>query len=80
MIDIILNCTKGQHYEIMKAIRPFVTLSNVEIARMAEVSPGLVSAVFAGVNTNTKILDIIFSNISEGWEDVLPDFVKLEKI
>jgi hypothetical protein len=76
MVEYIEKCTKEQQFAIMKAIKPFVTISQVEISRQTNMSSSLVAAVFAGVNNNPVVLKIIFLNLKDGWEDSLPSFAK----
>jgi len=55
----------------MDKIRPFCNMSNTDIALIANVSPSLVSYVWAGVNRNQSVINTILLNLSDGWEDVV---------
>ena len=46
-------------------------MSNTDIALAADVSPSLVSYVWAGVNKNQSVINTILLNLSDGWEDVI---------
>lgn len=59
------SMTSQERYLLLKEIRPGIKLSSVEIARMANVSTGLVSMFFAGMSTNDEILKIVREAISE---------------
>jgi len=76
MLEIIKHLTKQQQFEFFKAIRPKIKMSQSEISRAADVSHGLVSAVFNGINQNVKVIEIIELNIESGWETLIPEHLK----
>ena len=76
MFDIIKSLSKQQQFEFFQAIRGKIALSQSEIARSANVSHGLVSAVFNGINQNQKVIEIIELNIEDGWETLIPEHLK----
>jgi hypothetical protein len=69
-MHIIMN-EKQKQRQIMDKIKPFCTLSNTNIAILADVSPSLVSYVWAGIGRNETVLKTILSNLSEGWDEVV---------
>lgn len=71
-IEQIRSMTKQQQFALLKAVRPFLDLTIVEVAREADVSPALVNYVFQGVNSNEKVLAVIFNNLKPGYETAIP--------
>ena len=59
MLDIIKSLSKQQQFEFFQAIRGKIALSQSEIARAANVSHGLVSAVFNGIKKKKKVIEMI---------------------
>ena len=72
MEQIVLNMSKQEQYMFFQKIRHLIPISQSEIARLADVSGALVSAVFNGINTNPKIIQIIELNINDGWQSFIP--------
>jgi transcriptional regulator with XRE-family HTH domain len=72
MVEIIGQMSKQEQYQFFQNIRHLIPLSQSEIARLADVSSALVSAVFNGINTNPKVIQIIELNIEDGWESFVP--------
>lgn len=70
MHTMTLN-TKQKQRQIMDRLKPFCKMSNTDIALAADVSPSLVSYVWAGVNKNQSVINTILLNLSDGWEDVI---------
>lgn len=66
----ILNKKKEQR-ALLEKIKPYCPLSHTAIAIEADVSAALVGYVWAGVNANPKVLDVIINNLTQGWEDEL---------
>ena len=66
----VMNSKQIQR-QTMDKIRPFCNMSNTDIALIANVSPSLVSYVWAGVNRNQSVINTILLNLSDGWEDVV---------
>jgi len=77
MFEIINSLSKQEQFEFFQSIRSKIAISQSEIARAANVSHGLVSAVFNGMNKNQKVIEIIELNIQDGWQELIPTKVKI---
>jgi len=73
--SIVLGMSKSEQFTFFNKVKHLIPLTQVEIAREADVSAGLVSGVYSGINQNVKVLKVISSNIKEGWQDVIAQTV-----
>lgn len=77
-VEQIQSLSKIQQYELLKSLRPFLSISMADVARMSDVSSGLVTYVFQGVNSNPKVLSTILNNLNDGWQDAIPQDIQLQ--
>ena len=68
----ITNLTKKEQRDLMKLLKPVLLTTHSEIAIEAGVSPSLVSYVMNGHNSNRSVIDIIFKNLPENWQELIP--------
>jgi aspartokinase len=68
--NLVMNDKQLQR-ALLKKIRKNCRLSNTELAIMANTSSSLVSYVWSGLQKNPKILNLIFDNLEEGWDNDL---------
>ncbi len=57
--------------DIMAKIKPYCTLTNVEVSIESDMSATLVSYVWSGSSFNKKIISTIFNHLKEGWDENL---------
>ena len=71
-----MNSKQKQRYLLAK-IKPYCPLSNGVLSVELDVSVGLVSYVWLGVSKHKKVLEYIYNNLQEGWDnDLTPSEVK----
>lgn len=65
---------KQKQRHLLAKVRPFMKISNIDIAIDMDVSASLVSCVWSGLNKNPKIIKTILSNLQDEWmEHVTPE-------
>jgi ABC-type Zn uptake system ZnuABC Zn-binding protein ZnuA len=72
----IKKMTKHEQWVFFEKAKHLIPISQIQIARAANVTPRLVSALYRGVNQSNVLLEIIEANIQDGWQE----FVKPELI
>ena len=57
--------------DIMAKIKPYCTLTNIDVSIESDMSATLVSYVWAGTSFNKKIITTIFNHLQDGWDEHL---------
>lgn len=76
-LQSIKKMSKKEAFNFFNKLKPFLTLTQNEIAREANVSQGTVGFVLGGLTHNEKVIEVIFNNLNEGWEEAVFESEKI---